>query len=198
MTQQEIIGFVGFSLVSAFTPGPSNVMVAAAGAVGGLYRGFLTLLGVAAGMASLIFILAVGLGQTVLASETGLLAMKGFGAVFLLGLSWKIATADPEQNSGDRAVVGPLSAALFQWVNPKSWVVGAGAVGTYFNSSSSRIVMDAALLAGLFLICCIPSLTAWLLRGSSLESALKNPPAARTFNRVMGVLLASSVVMMFV
>lgn len=198
MTQQEIIGFVGFSIVSAFTPGPSNVMVAAAGAIGGLHRGFLTLLGVAVGMASLIFTLGVGLGQTVLTSEAGLSVMKALGAAFLLWLSWKIATADPGQTSGDRAVVGPLSAALFQWINPKSWVVGAGAVGTYFNSRSSSVVLEATFLAGLFLICCIPSLTAWLLLGSSLETVLKSPPAARTFNRVMGVLLAASVAMMFV
>lgn len=198
MTEQEIIGFAGFSIISAFTPGPSNVMVAAAGAIGGFYRGFLTLLGVAIGMASLIFVLGVGLGQTVLASHSGLLAMKIFGAGFLLWLSWKIATADIRRDDEERAVVGPLSAAVFQWINPKSWIVGAGAIGTYFNAGSSSVLLDAGLLAGLFLVCCIPSLFAWLLLGSSLENVLKREPAARAFNRVMGVLLAASVVMMFI
>ncbi|ANW05383.1 hypothetical protein LMTR13_07925 [Bradyrhizobium icense] len=192
-----MIGFVGFSIVSAFTPGPSNLMVAAAGVVGGFYRGFLTLLGVAAGMATLIFTLGFGLGQTLLASDPGLLVMKAVGAAFLLWLSWKIATADVK-NDNERTIVGPISAALFQWVNPKSWVVGAGAIGTYFNPGSSSVALDAAYLAVLFLICCIPSLLTWLLLGSSLQTVLKNESAARIFNRVMGFLLAASVILMFV
>jgi threonine/homoserine/homoserine lactone efflux protein len=197
MTHQEMIAFVGFSIVSASTPGPSNLMVAAAGAVGGFYRGFMTLMGVAVGMALLIFTLGFGLGQALLAIDSSLIVMKTVGAAFLLWLSWRIATADVTQGHERRTAVGPLSAALFQWVNPKSWIVSASAIGTYFNPGSSSVALDAALLAALFFTCCVPSLLAWLLLGSSLQTILKDELAARVFNRVMGSLLATSVVLMF-
>jgi threonine/homoserine/homoserine lactone efflux protein len=95
-------------------------------------------------------------------------------------------------------VLASKTSNLFNSINPKSWVVGAGAIGTYFNPGSSSVALEAAYLAALFLVCCIPSLLTWLLLGSSLQTFLKNEPAARTFNLVMGSLLAASVMMMFV
>lgn len=156
MTHQEMIGFIGFSIVSAFTPGPSNLMVAAAGATGGFWRGLLTLSGVAIGMGTLIFTLGFGLGQAFLTSNSGLLLMKTAGAAFLLWLSWKIATAEVAREHEGRSSVGPLSAALFQWINPKAWIVSTGAVGTYFNPGSSSVALEAIYLAAIFSFCSVP------------------------------------------
>lgn len=198
MTSEQIIGLVSFSIVAAITPGPSNVMVAVAGSAGGFLRGLSCLVGVAAGMASLMFAVAVGMGSILQTNVHALFALKLSGATFLLWLSWKIATADAGIGSGKRQVVGLLPATLFQWINPKSWIVSAGAVSTYFQPDPSNLLVDAAMLSAVFLGCAVPCLAVWLLLGASLERFLTKDRSARAFNRAMAALLTASIVLVFV
>jgi threonine/homoserine/homoserine lactone efflux protein len=195
MTGQETIGFLGFAAVAALTPGPSNAMLAAAGAMGGFRRGLPTLLGIALGMASMIFVLGLGFAGVLLAHPAGLWAVKLAGAALLLWLAWAIATAEGQPDA--RPPVGLLLAALLQWGNPKSWVVSASAVATYLGPQASGPWRDAGELAALFLLGCLPSLSAWLWLGAALKTLLRDRSAARRFNRLMGLCLAASVILIF-
>src|SRR5690349_13000821 len=129
MTAEQAIAFVLFAIVAAITPGPSNVIVTSTGAAVGVVRGLPCLFGVAAGMGLMMFLVAFGLGSLVLESPVILQALKWCGIGFLLWLSWKIATAGHSEATGDKRHVGFLQAAAFQWINPKSWLVCASAVG---------------------------------------------------------------------
>ena len=51
MTPAQILAFVGFAVVLAGTPGPSNTLLTATGANVGVMRGLPALFGVAVGMA---------------------------------------------------------------------------------------------------------------------------------------------------
>lgn len=99
------------------------------------------------GMASLVFSIALGLGQVLLHHKGIVPIMNLVGAAFLLWLSWKIATADPTIATKDKKAVGFVNAALFQWINPKSWIVSTGAIGAYFHSDSSNAVLYSAAFA---------------------------------------------------
>lgn len=198
MTLQEIIPFLTFSIVAAITPGPSNIMVTAAGAAVGFWRGLPCLLGVCIGMASLVFSIALGLGQVLLHHKGIVPIMNWVGAAFLLWLSWKIATADPTIATKDKQAVGFFNAALFQWINPKSWIVSTGAIGAYFHSDSSSAILYSAAFASLFFVAAVPSMLIWLLFGASLERFLAAPTTARMFNRGMGLLLAMSTLFILV
>lgn len=198
MTLQEIAAFITFSVVAAITPGPSNIMVTATGAAVGFWRGLPCLLGVCIGMASLIFSVALGLGQILLDHKSIVPVMNWLGAAFLLWLSWKIATADPATKAEEKQAVGFIDAALFQWINPKSWIVSTGAIGAYFHSDSASVALYAAAFALLFLLAAMPSMLVWLLFGASLERYLAKPATARIFNRAMGLLLAVSTVFILV
>ena len=87
MTLEQTIAFLIFSLVAAITPGPSNVMITATGSAAGIARGLPCALGAAAGMASLLFTAALGLGQLFLGHPEILRAMNWCGAAFLLWLA---------------------------------------------------------------------------------------------------------------
>jgi threonine/homoserine/homoserine lactone efflux protein len=190
---EQAIAFFVFAVVAAITPGPSNVMLTATGAAVGVARGLPCLLGVALGMGSLIFAVAMGLGRLVVGEPMVLRALNALGAAFLLWLAWKIATSDGGGAGAGGRPVGLTGAALFQWVNPKSWMVGAGAAGAYLQPDPDGALRQPLLFAALFVAAALPCGLAWLAFGASMHRLLRSPRAARTFNLVMGGALAASV-----
>src|SRR5215472_14731097 len=191
MSLEQSIAFLIFSVVAAVTPGPSNVMLAAAGAVAGVLRGIPCLIGVSVGMGTLLFSVALGLGQIVLAEPLILQALKWIGAAFLLWLAWKIASSGTMAERAEQKPVGFASAAVFQWINPKAWLVVTSAAGTYLQAGASAL-LQAISLALLFVAAALPSGLIWLAFGASVHRLLRNPRAARIFNIAMGVSLAAS------
>jgi len=192
MTLEHSAAFLIFALVAAVTPGPSNVMLTAAGAQAGVLRGLPCLLGVSAGMALLLFGAALGLGRLVLAVPAVLQVLRWGGAIFLLWLAWRIATAGSPGEPDVGRPVGFVAAAAFQWINPKSWLVGASAAGTYLDPGSG-VAAQALTLAALFVAAALPSGFVWLLFGAGMHRLLRNDRAARMFNIAMGASLAASV-----
>src|SRR5215831_16724598 len=93
MTHEQAAAFLLFAVVAAVTPGPSNIMLTAAGAHGGVLKGLPCLLGVATGMGLMMFLVPLGLGSLVLEFPLLLKALNWGGAAILLWLSWKIATS---------------------------------------------------------------------------------------------------------
>lgn len=182
MSLEHALLFIAFAVVAAITPGPSNLMLTLTGALTGVVRGLPCLLGVAAGMALLMFVVAFGLGSVVLAYPT---TLKIGGAAFLLWLAWKIATAVQRDPGSEARPVGFAGAFLFQWLNPKSWLVSASASATYLEGS------NALWIAGLFfavaLVCGLP----WLAAGAAMKKLVYR----RGFNAAMGLLLAGSVLL---
>jgi threonine/homoserine/homoserine lactone efflux protein len=86
-----------------------------------------------------------------------------------------------------------VEAAVFQWVNPKSWLVSVSAAGTYLSAESGSAVVQSALLGGLFFLAALPSCLVWLAFGAAVQRLLRSRRAVRTFNIALGVLLALSV-----
>jgi threonine/homoserine/homoserine lactone efflux protein len=188
--------FLLFSLVAAVTPGPSNLMLTAAGAQAGILGGLPCLLGVTTGMGVMMFVVPLGLGSLVLRHPLILKALHWGGVAFLLWLSWKIATSgsriDP---TPDRKPVGYLAAAMFQWINPKSWLVTASAAGTFLSADAGSPIVQAAVLGGLFVLAALPSGFVWLAFGAAVQQILRTRRRLRVFNVAMGALLALSVVL---
>lgn len=194
MTTDQMVAFVLFAVVAAVTPGPSNVMLTAAGAQAGVLRGLPCLLGVTTGMGLMMFVVPLGLGSLVVGHPLLLRALHWGGAAFLLWLSWKIATAAGQiEDASARDPVGYVGAALFQWVNPKSWLVAVSAAGTYLTAEAGHPIVQAAALGGLFVIAALPSCFVWLAFGAAMQRLLRTRRRLRVFNISMGILLALSV-----
>jgi threonine/homoserine/homoserine lactone efflux protein len=193
MSLEQAAAFLVFALVAAVTPGPSNVMLTGTGAAVGVARGLPCLAGVALGMGLLILAVGLGLGQLVLGHAVVLRALNWGGALFLLWLAWKIATAPPVAPGEAARPVGFWGAALFQWVNPKSWLVSASAAGAYLHGAGEGALAEAATLAALFVAAAAPSGLLWLAFGASLNRWLRGARAARIVNLAMGASLAASV-----
>jgi threonine/homoserine/homoserine lactone efflux protein len=190
---EQVVAFLLFAVVAAITPGPSNLMLTATGANAGVLKGLPCLLGVTTGMALMMFLVPLGLGSLVLEHPLVLRALNWAGAAFLLWLAWRIATSSRVDSISRGKPVGYLGAAVFQWVNPKSWLVSASAAGTFLSAEAGSPLAQSAFLGGLFVLAALPSCFLWLAFGATVQQVLDSRRRLRIFNIVMGALLALSI-----
>lgn len=195
MTAEQATAFLLFAVVAAITPGPSNLILTSTGATVGVRRGLPCMFGVSVGMGVLMFGVAFGLGSLVLKRPLILQGLKWCGVGFLLWLSWKIATAGRGEATAEVAFVGFWQAAAFQWVNPKSWLVSASAVGAFLPAESSSAFVQSLYFGILFVLAALPCCFVWLAFGATMQRFLQTERAARVFNVVMGALLAGSIIL---
>jgi threonine/homoserine/homoserine lactone efflux protein len=113
----------------------------------------------------------------------------------MIWLAWKIANAAPmEDQESAGTPITFLQAVLFQWINPKAWVIAITANATF--SIMGQPVLSALMVAGTFLLVSGPSSLVWVFFGSLLRKLLSNPKTLRIFNITMAVLLVLSLVPM--
>ena len=192
MSPELLLPLISFAFVSSITPGPNNLMLLASGVHFGFVRTLPHMLGIGIGFTLMTFLVGLGLGEVfklVPALYTGL---KYLGAAYMLYLAWKIANSGPIR---ERETVGRpmtfLQAALFQWVNPKAWVMAVYAIVTY--TAPTQYFLSVVIVAMVFGIVNIPSVGIWALFGLALKRFLTNPAALRAFNIVMALLLVASI-----
>ncbi len=196
MTVGQAAAFLLFAVVAAITPGPSNLILLSTGAAVGVLRGLPALVGQVMGMGLMLFLIAFGLGSLVLGDPLIIQGLRWCGIGFLLWLSWQIATAGRSEATAGGVRVGFWGAAAFQWVNPKSWLVCAGAIGAYFQADAGHALGQAASLALLFIAAALPSCFVWLAAGASVQRLLRTARVARIFNVTMAALLAGSILLL--
>ena len=193
LSPDQILPFALFALVTSITPGPNNVMLTAIGANFGFARGLPCAFGVSVGFSLMLALMIAGPGTLILASPEVLDVVRWLGVAFLLWLAWKVATAEPADTAARRRPVGFLGAAAFQWINPKAWLIVAGATAAYLDQAAPALEQSAAMGA-MFFLACVPSCLVWLGFGAVLQRLLLRAPARlRAFNVAMALLLVGSV-----
>ena len=119
--------------------------------------------------------------------------IKVVGVVYILYLSWLIAvTQDPDLNGQDARPLTFFQGALFQWVNPKAWVMGSSAIAA-FTTAEASLYLQIIVIAFIFFLFTFPCAGAWLYFGRYLKQIIKDSKKQRAFNLGMAVLLVFSV-----
>ncbi len=189
---QLLAALAAFAFVSSITPGPNNAMLMASGANFGFGRTLPHLAGVAIGFAILLLAVGLGLGGLFTAFPFLHVVLKVVGAVYLLWLAWKIATAKGVSGkAGGGRPITFLQAVGFQWVNPKAWVMSVGAVATYVPQGAG-LPANVGLVVLVFSLVNLPCIVAWTGGGVALRRLLARPAALRAFNWIMAGLLVAS------
>ena len=137
MPYDVFVAMFVFAAVTAFTPGPNNIMVTASGVNFGFARTIPHLAGILIGFMVMLVACGAGLGALFTAYAPLQYALKIVGAAYMLWLAWKVANARPADDEPD-ASARPLTflqAAAFQWVNPKAWVIAISAIAIYVRPS---------------------------------------------------------------
>jgi threonine/homoserine/homoserine lactone efflux protein len=188
----DLLPLLGFAVAGSVTPGP-NVLMVAAGAAGSGVRAVLPhMLGITFGFAAMIALVGLGLAGPLAASPTVHGALQIVAVVWLLWLAWKIATAPPPGEGPARPPMNFVQAALFQWVNPKAWMIAGAAIAGYTQPGEALLpqVLTIALVFGAI---SMPCLLVWAGLGAGARRLLRDARSLRRFNIAMGVLLALSV-----
>jgi threonine/homoserine/homoserine lactone efflux protein len=196
MPLQLFLAQVVFASVMAFTPGPNNVLLAASGVNFGFMRTMPHMLGVTIGFDVLLIAGAVGVGFLFTAFPALQTAIKVFGAIYMLYLAWKVATAH-QGEAKDETPAKPftfMQAAAFQWINPKALVAVIGGIALYVRPGYERI--DFLVMLVVMTAATIGAVALWTGFGVALRRFLRDPARARIFNISMAVLLVVSIVPM--
>ncbi len=189
---------LAFAVAMSATPGPNNAMLAASGALWGFRRTLPHMLGISVGFPAMLAAVAFGAGELLRANPWAQEALRWAGAAYMLWLAWHIAMAKPAvaQDSGRHGPLGFVQAALFQWINPKAWVIAVGAVVTYTTGQGAVLMAQEALLATVFLVVSPLTTALWTMVGVGAARLLRTPRNLRRFNLAMAALLVASLVPM--
>ncbi len=192
MPVEQIWPLMAFIIVMTGTPGPNNFMLMTSGANFGFRRSVPHILGITVGCQVLLVAMALGLGSLFVLWPPAEIVLRILCVVILVYLAWLLVRPGGG-NSSARKRARPLKfieAALFQWVNPKAWMMTIAAVATY--TQPGNMVTGVAIIALLFALLGIPLIATWNLFGVSLQRWLDNPVRARNFNWLMAILLLAS------
>jgi len=191
MNVDIIPALVLFAFVSSITPGPNNLMLMASGANFGLQRTVPHMLGVGIGFSLMVILVGLGIIQVFDRFPISHDILKYFSVAYLLWLAYKIAMSSEaikEQNTGDKPM-SFIQAVLFQWVNPKAWTMALTAISVYAPSQSVESICLVALIFGLVNI---PSVSSWAVLGQQMQRLLTNITRLRVFNGTMAFMLVLS------
>lgn len=195
MAFDTFTALVLFAAVASVTPGPNNMMVLASGVNFGYRRTIPHICGIAGGFFTLLVCVGAGLGALLTAYPAAHTALKVAGGIYLLYLAWRIATAGAIGGTDSRPEpMSFMAAAMFQWVNPKAWMMGISAMALYTDTSQPFI--SVLLIATIFGLITFPSVSVWTGFGTALRGILADDRRRRVFNVAMGVLLALCIVPM--
>ncbi|MFI4879572.1 MAG: LysE family translocator [Steroidobacterales bacterium] len=187
--------FVTYTFVMSITPGPNNLMLTAGGANFGFRRTLPHIAGICIGAAIQAFAMCAGLGA-LFDRWPGLQRTLGWvGAAYLLFLGWQMLRSTPVQVREGARHVSLLEGLVFQFLNPKAWVMSITAAAVFLPREFSFLARNAYMI-GIIEALGIPCLAIWALFGSSLKALLATPRNRRIFNISMAVALGATAVAM--
>jgi threonine/homoserine/homoserine lactone efflux protein len=181
-----------FAFVSSITPGPNNIMLTSSGIRFGFVRSIPHMLGICFGFGILLALCAAGIGSLILAVPSIQLVLKVISSAYLLYLAWQLRSiAVKPGDSAHTAPMGFVSAAMFQAVNPKAWVMAVTGVAAFLPHFE-----PVSLAIGVFcLVFCtvnLPCIGLWAGMGAVLRRYLEQALWRRVFCAVMVVLTVYS------
>ena len=193
----EIFSIALFWFVTAYTPGPNNVVASYSGFNFGITKTIPHILGVTLGFTSLVLFLSIGLINIFKLYPIIQIVMRYLGTLFLIYLAYKIAFSEITNETKKENPVKFIETFLFQYLNPKGVTVAIIVVSTYVELGENYInhATQIVILAFLF---SITSITLWTFVGKFLRKFATNDKFIKYFNYVMSVLLLLSIITFYI
>ncbi|MCB5189783.1 LysE family translocator [Methylobacillus arboreus] len=190
---EHLLAFIMFAVVSSVTPGPNNIMIMSSGLNYGPKRSLPHLFGICLGFGFMVFATGIGLHSLFLQSPWMQMVLKYVGAAYLFWLALRIGMSGNQltATSLQGRPLTFLEAAIFQWINPKAWVIALGALTAFLPTPSA--VVDVAILAGVYSLVGLPCVAVWGLFGFALRKLMDSPAKLRIFNWTTAILLMASI-----
>jgi len=194
-----LLSMATFAFIGAASPGPVNIIATSSGVNFGFKKTLPHVIGASVCYGIIVYLAGIGINQLDESFEQIAQSLKYIGALFLIFMSYKIATAKASTQQEQELMSAPtlLQGAMSQGLNPKAWLVSMSGISVFVATSADP---DFYLYAfsGLSFVICLIGISLWAIAGDFLRALLTKPAHQIVFNRLMGVLLALSVVSMFI
>jgi threonine/homoserine/homoserine lactone efflux protein len=191
-----------FALISYYfvmfgTPGPNNAMLTASGIKFGFKKTLPHLIGIPLGHTIQITLVCFGLGAIFQKYPNIQFYLKWICFFYLLYLGWKIVGSFSSNEKDSGRPLKLYEAALFQFINPKAWVVALTAATAFFpNEESFFIATSFVAVTAPFV--CFPSICMWALFGASIKKIIKNSKTKKIVEYLLAVLLIVTAIIIVV
>ena len=194
-TSASLLALIGFAFVSSITPGPNNLMLLYSGARFGAPRTLPHLLGVSLGFGLMLALCCFGIAGVFWRVPHAQDALKIAGCAYMLWLAFKLwkngalpaadALAEPilkhNRNAASARPMTFIQASLFQYVNPKAWVMGLTVPAAYLPDNG-HIWLNTAIATAVFIIVNFLCCSTWVQGGALLQKLMHRPTLARGIN----------------
>ncbi|MDR2297548.1 MAG: LysE family transporter [Comamonas sp.] len=201
----SLLAMAGFALAGAITPGPVNVLALRHGCESTKSIAMLYVLGASLSYTAIVWLMGQG-GHWLLEQPTLALWTPRLCAAYLLWLAWKLARAPAEPaaaRSGEartsttpRSFPAFLQGAAVQGLNPKAWLVALSGVGMFvlpLSAAQMPLHMALAWFCAVSLTACLLGVGCWATLGRALSQWLTTPARQQGLNRLLALMLVSSV-----
>ena len=193
---QNFLPVLLFAISTTLTPGPNNFMLMSSGLNYGPRRSLPHFLGVSLGFPLMFLVLALGFGVVFMKFAIIKHILKLLGSAYLLYLAYKILnTNNGSDKINDDSPFTFVQAVMFQWINPKAWLMAISAISIY--TLASNYYLSVVYMSVMFFLVCLPCSGVWLFMGSHLKKYLTTDNHRRIFNFSMAAALIASIGMIF-
>ncbi|KKI44189.1 amino acid transporter [Obesumbacterium proteus] len=194
MTPTIISGFLTYTLITALTPGPNNILALSSVNQHGFRRSLRVLAGMSAGF--LVLMLACGVFTYTLISALPSVTrwLVWVGAAYILWLAWKIASSSPASSDGTERPLSFWVSFWLQFANVKIILYGITALSAFVLPFTQDIFWVTAVSVLLAIIGCVGNLV-WALAGHIFQSLFRKH--GRIVNWILALLLVYCAVRMF-
>ena len=190
MITWELIATISvYYFVMYATPGPNNSILTASGIKFGFIRSVPNIIGISSGHGIQLALVCFGLGSLFLQFPILLEVLKYIGACYLLYLAWKMFGSLNISITDEKS--SPLKyyeAILFQFVNPKAWVICITAVSLFYPEKENLII-GTLFLVIMSTIINLPSISMWAFGGSIIRHYLSNEKLKKIIEWLLAILL---------
>ena len=176
------------------TPGPNNSILTASGIKFGFIRTIPNIFGIPTGHGIQLALVCFGLGNLFIYFPILLDILKYIGSFYLLYLAWKMFGSLNNVKAKDNS--SPLKyyeAILFQFVNPKAWVICITAVSLFYPKNEN-IILGTLFMVFMSTIINIPSISMWALGGSVIRRYLTNYKLKKLIEWFLALLLIGTAI----
>lgn len=188
MPASVLSAFLTFSIITAFTPGPNNILAFSTGTQYGLKRCAPIIAGICTGFLCVMAICGLVVISASTVSDHFVTWMRYIGSMYILWLAWKVAFPAPQDTIADNVYPGFTRGFILQFVNIKIIIYGLTAFSGFITPYYSSNIETLSFVIILSIIGSFAVIT-WAIAGSALQKIFQKH--AVVVNAIMGIMLVA-------
>ena len=194
----QLVPLILFGIATGFSPGPNNIMTSYTAFNFGVKKAIPTMLGVIIGWTLLIILLQLGSASVFQRFEFIQTIIKILGSIYLLYMAYKLSFGgEIKEKKIDPKPVTFVNTFFFQFVNPKSIIVGLTSISLFIDTENNYL-RDSIILTMLWFLMAIGSQLTWCLMGKYMRKFATSDKFVKNFNFSMSFLLIVCVILFYV